>query len=279
MDLISRAKNMVLSPKAEWEVVANEQSSVKSIYLEYLVVLAAIPAVAGFIGMSLIGFSMFGVTVRTPFVAGIVQMILSYGMSLAMVFVIGLIVDALAPSFKAEKNPLNAFKLAAFSMTPGMLAGILHILPSLAPLAILASLYGIYVLYLGVPVLMKAPQDKALPYTAVIIVCAIVLGFIVGAVTAAVGGVGALGAAKMGGISSAPSTVTAPASFSINTPEGKVEVDTQKLEAMNQKLEEINKQMDAAQKSGDTAAATQAALQALGTVAGAVTVQSGNAGQ
>lgn len=271
MDLISRAKNIVLGPKAEWEVVANEQTSVKAIYLEYLVVLAAIPAVAGFIGMSLIGFSMFGVTVRTPFVAGIVQMVLSYAMSLAMVFVIGLIIDALAPSFKAEKNPLNAFKLAAFSMTPSMLAGVLHIIPALAPLAILASLYGIYVLYLGVPVLMKAPQDKSLPYTAVIIVCAIVLGFIIGAVTAAVGGAGAMAGARMG---AASPEVTTPASVSFTTPDGKIEVNTQKLEAMNQKLEELNKQMDAAQKSGDTAAATQAALQALGTVAGAVTAQS-----
>ena len=42
------------------------------------------------------------------------------------------------------------------------------------------SARGLYLLYLGLPVLMKAPAEKALGYTAVVIIAAIVLFLIVG---------------------------------------------------------------------------------------------------
>jgi hypothetical protein len=279
MDLVSRAKNIVLSPKTEWEVIAAEESSVKSIYLEYLVVLAAIPAVAAFIGMSLIGISVFGMQVRVPFISGIVQLVLSYGLSLLGIYLLGLVIDALASSFQAQKNPLNAFKLAAYSMTPSMLAGVLSILPALSPLALLAGLYGIYVLFLGIPTLMKAPQDKAIPYTAVAVVCAIVINLVVGGIAGIAVRTGAMGSGvHVGEMYPLPQSNTAPA-ISINTPQGKIQIDTQKLEAMNKKIEDLNKQMEAAQKSGDQAAATQAAMQVISTAGSAFSAQSETAGK
>ena len=190
MNIVERAKNILLTPKTEWPVIDTESSSIKSIYTEYLVLLAAIPAIAGFIGTSLIGYSMFGVAVRVPLAAGIATLILGYALSLVMVYVIALIADALAPSFQGEKNLFNAFKLIAFSMTPGFLGGIFSLLPTLAVLGLLASLYGIYLLYLGVPTLIKVPQDKAMPYTVVLVICAIVASVISGAIVAAVSSVG-----------------------------------------------------------------------------------------
>jgi len=200
-------------------------------------------------------------------------------LSLLGIYLLGLVIDALASSFQAQKSPLNAFKLAAYSMTPSLLAGILSILPALTPLALLAGLYGIYVLFLGIPTLMKAPQDKAIPYTAVAVVCAIVISLVVGAVAGVAVRTGAMGGGMhLSEMYPLPATSTAPA-ISINTPQGKIQIDTQKLEAMNKKLEDLNKQMDAAQKNGDQAAATQAALQAIATAGGALSVQSENAGK
>lgn len=188
MNLVERAKNMIVSPKTEWPVVEAESSSVSQIYTNYLVILAAIPALASFIGLSVVGISGFGFSYRVPILTGLTSMVVNYVMSLVMVFVLGLIANALAPTFNGQQNPLNAFKLAAFSMTPGLVAGIFQILPALGILSLLASLYGIYVLYLGVPVLMKAPEDKAAPYTAVIVVAAIVIGVVIGVISSAMTG-------------------------------------------------------------------------------------------
>ena len=276
MNIVERAKSIVLSPATEWPVVEAEPASVKSIYLEYLVILAAIPAIASFIGTTLIGYSMFGVSVRMPLFAGVVNLIVGYALSLAMIYVIALIADALAPSFQGQKNFLNAFKLVAFSMTPGLLGGIFGILPALAVLGLLASLYGIYLLYVGVPTLMKVPQDKVIGYTAVLIICAIVAGVITGAIVGAVAGLGAPPALSL---SSNSPAMTSPAAITINTPQGKIEVDTAKLDAMNQKLEAISKQAETAAQQGDTKASMEAAGKALKAMGEAMAAQSVAAGK
>jgi hypothetical protein len=110
-------------------------------------------------------------------------MVVGYALSLAMVFVLALVVDALAPTFGGTKNPLNAFKLVAYAGTAGFVGGIFSLLPMLSMLGILASLYSIYLIYLGLPELMKCPPEKAVPYTAVVLACGFVAMLILGAVS------------------------------------------------------------------------------------------------
>jgi hypothetical protein len=182
MSLVDRAKNIVLTPRDEWTAIDAEPASINDIYKSYVVPLALIPAVAGFIGTSLIGATIPGVgTVRIGFFAGLVSAIVQFALSLGLVYVLALIIDALAPSFRGQKDMLAAFKVAAYSMTPTWLAGIFAIIPSISFLSLL-GLYGIYVLYVGLPLLMRAPQDKAFGYTAVVVLSAIVLSIVFAAV-------------------------------------------------------------------------------------------------
>jgi hypothetical protein len=213
--LIERVKAILLNPKPTWEVIKTEPGSVGQIYTEYLVPLAAIPAVAGFIGTSLVGVHVLFATVRVSVGAGLLGAVLQFGLTLAGVFVAGLVIDALAPTFGSTKNSLNAFKVAAYSMTPALVAGVLSILPMLSVLAILASLYGIYLLYLGLQSLMACPADKAIGYTIVsILVMAavyLVIGLIVGSVTGAGMGMRGLTIGRRGGDVSMASRVAAAA--------------------------------------------------------------------
>jgi Yip1 domain len=189
--LIERAKNICLTPKTEWPKIADEPADVMSLYTGYAMILAAIPAVAGFIGMSVVGMSLPIIgTIRIGMIEGLTQMILSYALGLGMIFVLSLIIDALASTFDGQKNPIAALKLAIYSYTPFWLAGILMIIPALGLLTILAALYSIYLLYTGLPSLMKNPPEKSIGYTALIVVCAIVLGLVLGALVALVGGGG-----------------------------------------------------------------------------------------
>jgi hypothetical protein len=191
MNLVDRVKNIVLTPKTEWPVIASESTSVRDLYLGYAVPLAAIGPVAQFIGLCLFGFAfLFAAGFGMPIVWALSQAIVHFVLALIGVFIVGLIIDALAPTFGGTKNRLQALKVAIYSSTPGWVAGVLFILPALGILAILASLYGIYVMYLGLPVLMKAPQEKAVPYTAVVIICAIVVFAIITAVVSMMGGFG-----------------------------------------------------------------------------------------
>lgn len=189
--LIERAKGIVLSPKTEWEKIAAEPADVKSLFTGYAMILAAIPAVCGLIGSTLIGMSLPIVgTIRTPIAAALVQMVLTYVLGLVVIYLVALIVDALAPTFDGQKNSVQALKLVVYSSTPVWLAGVFALIPVLSVLGILAALYGLYLLYIGLAPMMKNPQDKSIGYTALIIVCYIVLAIIVGTVIAAVAGTG-----------------------------------------------------------------------------------------
>lgn len=252
MSLIQRVQRILFQPVQTWPVIAGEPATTASIYTRYVMILAAIPALATFIGLSVFGVGGFGVSVRMPFGAGLVQAVLSYGLTLVAVFVLALIADALAPTFDGTKNPLNALKLVAYASTAGFVGGIFALVPMLWILSLLASLYGIYLLYTGVPVLMKTSREKALPYTAVLIVCGIVAMVILGAVTNLF-----MPSPAMTG------------KLSIKTPGGELSVDGSKMEAMARQMEEAGKRMEAAQAKGDTAAATQAMGDLMGAMADA----------
>ncbi len=199
MNLVERAKNILLQPNQEWPVIAVEAADTKSLFIQYAVPLAAIGPIATWIGYSLVGISVGPLgTYRTPIVGGLAFAVLTYVLSLVSVFVVGLIIDALAPSFGGEKNSTQAMKCAVYAHTPGWLGGIFHLLPALSILAVVASLYGLYLLYLGLPVLMKAPRDKAVGYAVVVVICAIVLAIVVGVIGSIVGFGG--GAMRGGGM-------------------------------------------------------------------------------
>jgi len=182
MDLVPRVKAILLTPKAAWAVIDTEPTTVGSLYTGYIIPLAAIPAIAWFIGWSLIGGSVLGIPIRLPISLGLEHAVVQYVLTLIGVYVLALIIDALAPSFGGHKNQIQALKVAAYASTASWVAGIFYLLPALAVLAIL-GLYSLYLLYLGLPVLMKSPEDKAVGYTVVVIVCAIVLFVVIGAIT------------------------------------------------------------------------------------------------
>lgn len=184
MNLVERVKNIVLQPKAEWETIAGESTTVADLYKAYIVPLAAIGPAASIIGMSVVGLSMPYIgTFRVPILSAVAHGITSYVLALVGVFVIALIIDALAPTFGGEKNRMQALKVAAYASTPSWVAGIVMLLPMLGIVGLLAALYSLYLLYLGLPPLMKAPRDKAIAYTAVVVVAAFIVMAVAGAMS------------------------------------------------------------------------------------------------
>ena len=261
--IIERVKAILTAPRTEWPVAAAEPASVGGLYAGYIAIVAALPAIASFIKGSLIGYGGFGITIRTPLTLGIVAMVLGYVLSLVMTYVVALIINALAPTFGGQKNQVQALKTIAYAWTAYWIASIGTIVPWLGWLiGIAGGVYSIYLLYLGLPHTMKCPPDKAAGYTAVSVVVAIVLGWIIGLVVAGVVGTAALTGASMSGMSITGS----------NGDSSNVSIDSNsalgKLAAMGQQAEQAGKQMDAAQKSGDGAAQQAAMGKMLGVVAG-----------
>jgi hypothetical protein len=181
--MVGRIKRILLEPKAEWARIDAEPDTVAGIFTKWVLILAAIPAVAGLIGALVFGYGAFGFVYRPPVAVAVGGAVLRYVLTLSGVFVLALIIDALAPQFGGSKNRVQAMKVAAYSATASWLAGVFGIMPALAILGLL-GLYSLYLLYLGLPRLMRVAEDKALPYTLVTIAAAIVLALVVTAIIA-----------------------------------------------------------------------------------------------
>ena len=168
--LIARVKAILMKPKDEWAVIEAEPATIQGIYKSYLVYLAALSPVARFIGD--VAFR------HAPIMASAVAAALSYGIWLVGTYLMALLIDTLAPQFGGERSMVQAFKVAAYSTTASAVAGIFAIIPWLAFFAIL-GLYGLYLLWLGLPRLMKVPQEKALTYYACLLVVLLGLGLLI----------------------------------------------------------------------------------------------------
>ncbi len=192
--LVQRVQDILLRPTPTWDAIAVEPATVKGLYTGYIMILAAIGPVCQFLGATLFGGFLFA-----PFT--LVGAVVGYALSLAGIYVMALVIDALAPSFGGEKNQIQALKVAAYGSTAMWLAGVFSLVPMLGFLGIL-GLYSLYLLYLGLPRLMKAPADKAIGYTVVVVIAMLVvyalIGMIVGSIIA-MGALGAVGAAALAG--------------------------------------------------------------------------------
>jgi len=194
MDIKARIQGICLKPAEEWQKIKAESTSVGELYRSYIMILAAIPAVAQLIGFWLIGVSLpVRGLVRASFTFSLGRALVSYVFSLAMIYIMALIIKILAPNFSSQADQVSALKLAAYSMTPYFVAGVLYIIPFLSWIVILAGLYGLYILYLGFKGgLIGTPPDKVTGYFILTLVVEIVLGAVVSLLVGAIFSMGAL---------------------------------------------------------------------------------------
>jgi Yip1-like protein len=248
-NLIGRAKSILLTPRAEWQVIAAESDTIGGIYTGYIMILAAIPALKLLVLSRYLGLSILPMVITT------------YVLSLAGTFLVALIVDALAPTFGGQKDRVQALKVVAYAYTAAWVASIIGIVPGLGLLSALAGLvYGLYLLYLGLPFTMKCPTEKSLGYTAVTVIAAIVVSIVLGLIVRSVGGFGAFGGSPLMGIPR--SQTTGSSIFSDHS------ATNNALNDYAKRMDDASKQLESAQKSGDAAAKSNALGQFMGTALG-----------
>lgn len=180
MNLIERVKNILLTPKTEWDVINGETATTQSLLMGYVLPLSIVAAAGsllkGLLFAGTLGLKFFIVTAAIGFIAAVVSF-----------FVTVMIVDMLAPSFGSEKNMGKSAQLVAYSGTPSYIGGLLSFIPVIGGIVSLAAwAYGIYLMYLGIGPLKKTPEDKKVVYMIVAFLIMIVLYFILVAILGAV---------------------------------------------------------------------------------------------
>jgi hypothetical protein len=184
---IGRAKGMLLEPRATWKEIDAEFTKPGEIWGKYIIPLAALGPIATTVGMILFGRKVPFTSLTNPVPVGtaISAGVAMYVMSLLSVFVLSRIISLLAPGFGGQRNDVQGLKAAAYASTAAWLGGVFQIMPALSLVSVLFSLYSLVLLYIGLPIVMKVPKDRAMGYTAVVIIAAIVVYLIAGAVVLA----------------------------------------------------------------------------------------------
>ncbi len=197
MNLIERAKNMLITPKTEWNVVATEEPNPSKVVMGYTLPLAIIVALAAFIGYGFVGVKYFFITVKGVD-WGLYMAVSVFINAILSVFITAFVVDALAPSFKSEKNFGRSVQLVAYGATAGLVAGIFNIVPSISGIfMIVGGIYSLYLFYIGLGPIKKTPEENRALYLVVCILILIavylVLGYILQRVLLPIFGLNPLG--------------------------------------------------------------------------------------
>jgi len=246
-----RVRNILLEPGTEWPKIASEAASVKGIVQTYLIWLLGLAAVVSFLSMAVIGVGGFFATVRFGLFASLAQAFIGAMASLLTIYLMSLLVNALAPSFGGSKNSTNAFKLVAYASTAALLGSVLSIVPWIGwLLAFAAGLYSIFLMYKGLPILMQSPQEKSMLFTLVLIVAGIVLSVLIGAVSAMF------------------SPAMDSSALSISSKNGNAELNSGILAQLEDRVDALNKNMKSAEASGDLTQVATAAATGLNSLLG-----------
>jgi hypothetical protein len=238
---LARIKKILLQPKAEWPKIEAERATIGGIYSDYVVYVAAVPVLCTLVGSLVLGYGGAGITYRPSLAAALTTAVLQYAFQLGAVYVFALIIDALAPRFGGRQDRVNAFKLAAYSATASWLAGVFTLVPALSILTLL-GLYSLYLLYSGVPVLMKVPRERAFAYTATIIVIGIVISILAAALSTCF-------------LPDRAVTSQGELSGKLSLPGG-VTVDMDKVDEATKRMEQMAKRMEQSQQGASSGGAT-----------------------
>lgn len=189
--LIARVQAILMHPSAEWDVIAAESTTIPALFTGYAIILAAIgPIVSALWALAVVSMPfmhIFWPLAHIGAMAIIGGAIISYFQGLITVFAVGVIIDALAPSFDGRKDSVQSMKLAVYSSTGGWIGGLFLLIPILGWIAAIGlAIYSLYLFWVGLPKLMAVPEEKRAGYAVVVVVAAIVAGLIIGVLFGAV---------------------------------------------------------------------------------------------
>jgi hypothetical protein len=173
--IVQRVIGMLAQPRRTWAVVDQEPTTTAALYLHYIAPLAGLATLARLIGVAFVGFP---VIPRLPFWQVLIWAAMYFVLELLAVDILSYVIDWLGPMVgcpECEGVPrhIQALKVAAYARTPLWIFGLLLIVPTLSTVAIaVGAVYSVYLLWLGLPELMKAPKHRVPVYVLATVVAA-----------------------------------------------------------------------------------------------------------
>ncbi|MGO1461210.1 MAG: Yip1 family protein [Marinobacter sp.] len=170
---------LLTNPDQAWESIRKESESVARLYTGHVLLLALIPAVAGFVGTSQIGWQIGdGQVTRLSVGSAFTLSVLFYAVMLAGIFILGKFIDFFAATYDAVDRTPRGVTMAAYTATPIFLIGVIAVYPNIwvnMLAGLVAIAYAVYLLYEGLPILMKIPESRGFMFATAVLTVGLVM--------------------------------------------------------------------------------------------------------
>jgi hypothetical protein len=173
--IFSRAWGLFTAPDAEWDQIRQEDTTVPNLMFGYVLPVAAVPTFGAMIGSLIFGNRLPDGSVSRPDVfAALANGVVTCLSVIALVYLVGLLINLIAEQFDGDRHEMNALKVAAYTPTPVLVTGLFSIYPPLWWVSILGVAWSAFLLYKGLPALMRCPQERAPAYATTVMIVSLI---------------------------------------------------------------------------------------------------------
>jgi Yip1 domain len=177
--VLNHVWGLLTNPTREWKAVRKERAGIFRSYWSHFVILAAIPAVAGYYGTTRVGWHVIAREVHrlTP-ESALPMAIATYVTLLVAVFVVGMLIHWMERTYGAKADLDAAVALAGHTATPLFLVGVSLLYPLLwvnLLLGLPALAYSVYLLYSGVPVITGISKERGFLFASAVLAVGLVM--------------------------------------------------------------------------------------------------------
>lgn len=167
-------------PDDEWATIRSEPNTIGRHYLTHALILAAIPAICGFIGATQVGWTVGSddTVQKLTSESALMLCLLFYGAMIVGVVILGKFIDFLSETFQEDDHTPRGIALATYTTTPLFICGLIALYPVLwldMIIGLVAIAYSVYLLYEGVPILMSIPKEKGFVFASAIVTVGLVM--------------------------------------------------------------------------------------------------------
>lgn len=172
MSVLINPLNFFFKPSSQWARLADSPLNHYRLHLIYPLLMALIPSFAWYHGITEVGWSVGGGDVIRVTPESALPIIgLFYAAMIVSVAIIGYMTHWMSKTYGADTSIAKGISVTGFFATPLFVGGLVGYYPVLwlnMTIGILAISWAVYLLYIGIPAVMKLPTDRGFLYASAI---------------------------------------------------------------------------------------------------------------
>jgi hypothetical protein len=181
--MIGKALGILFQPTKTWQQMGEMSDSQLKPYIFYPVILAILPAVAWYYGTTQVGWTVQGgEAVKFTGDSAALIAVLFYLAQVVAVWGVGYFVHWMSATYGADSTLTKGLAVAGLCSTPILISGVIGFHPMFwlaFAVGLLVVCWAVYLLYLGIPIVMRIPEERGFLFASAVVGIGLVIAVMV----------------------------------------------------------------------------------------------------